>query len=182
MIVVETFLRDLFSQIPPISYTDVNKGASTIDVKYHWGGQDDLNLYLKQEAGNKTPLIWLVQDRGRQVSTELKRRVKLIIAKDSEHKTSMNPKVWDTEFAEFLNPLLDKVVQCLMKSGMTIILNDTYDVYREANYSEYEREISSKRETQNKVIDHWNVITFEADILFTGDNTQCINTIYFDND
>lgn len=168
MIVVETLLRDIFSQLPQIA----DNSGKLFTVKYHWGGQDDMNLYMKQESGNKTPLIWLVQNKGKQISTEQSRRIKLIIAKDSENKTAMNPAVWEREFETVLDPLLDNVLKCLYGSGRTNIVNNEYDVYREANYSEYERD------SESKTIDHWNVITLESDILFT-ESSACIQTINF---
>jgi len=173
MIVPETLLREIFSQIPDVVYTDVNRGETSIPVKYHWGGQDDLNLYMKQESGNTTPLIWLVQgSKDEMQAGDLTRDIKLILAKSSEHKTSMNPIVWDTEFVNFLNPLLENVIKALERSGVTQPEGRKYSVYREANYSEYERE------GKTKTIDHWNVIILECTLLL-NENFQCINTINF---
>ena len=172
MIVVETLLRDIFSQIPPVSYN-----GKEYPVKFHWGNQDDLNLYMKTESGNVTPLIWLLQEKTRHKSTEATRNIRLIIAKSSEHKESRNPIVWETEFTEVLDPLCEKVLRCFEMSGLTTILNQEYSIYREANYSEYERDISGKK-TSTKTIDHWNVIEFIGDILI-NDNSNCIQTINF---
>lgn len=171
--VVETFLEELFSQIPDIMY-----GGKSYKVKFGWGNQDDLNLYMKTEAGNKTPLIWLVQDRTRIKSTEASRRVKLVLAKSSEHKKSRNPIVWKSEFTDVLNPLFANVLKCFEKSGITTIVNQEYDVYREANYCEYERTEKGQQKTENMTIDHWNVIIFEGDILFRNIG-NCIPQINF---
>ena len=171
MIVVETFLKRLFSQLP-----DVQTLNGVLPVKYHWGSQDDLNLYMQLEKANKTPLIWLVQDKGRQHSSELTRRVKLIIAINSTHKTDRNPVVWEKEFETVLDPLFANVIQCFKASGMTTIVNQDYDVYREANYS-YEQ--AGESNTKAKTTYIWNVITFEANILFSGTSAQCIQKIKF---
>lgn len=178
MIVIETLLREIFEQIPPMVYVDINKGESSIPVKFHWGNQDDLTLYMKKENGNTTPLIWLVQgDKDEIQAGEVNRKIRLILAKSSEHKTSMNPKVWDTEFVEFLNPLLDLVLKCLNESGVTQIMDRKYSVYREANYSEFERDSQGKK-TSTTTIDHWNVITLECELLLQEAN-QCVRTINF---
>lgn len=168
MIVPETILGEIFAQIPPIAYTDVNHGASTIEVKYHWGGQDDMNLYMEREAGNKTPLIWLVPNKYEVKAGEATVPIKLIIAKDSENKTAMNPKVWEDEFETVLDPLLENVIKSLERSGKTQILGNSHSAYREANYSEYERD-STGSKTKNKTIDHWNVIVLELTLLILND-------------
>ena len=172
MIVVETLLRDIFSQIPDVVYTDVNRGESSIPVKYEWGGQDDLNLYMVQETGNKTPLIWLVQGNIDNFEEgELNRDVVLIISKNSEHKADRNPKVWDTEFVDFLNPLLEKVIFALKVNGVCRIVDNKFSIRREANYSETEGKNS-------KTIDHWNIIEFKCKLIFSGIN-QCVKQNIF---
>lgn len=167
MIVVETILREIFAQIPDVDYA-----GKMWPVKFHWGNQDDLNLYMETEAGNQTPLIWLVQDKTSIKVSEARRRIKLIIAKSSESKGERNPIVWDTEFVEVLNPIFEKILICFSQVGQLTIIDQTYDVYREANYSEYE---SDKK---TKTIDHWNVITFEAEVLFNM-FSPCIPEIKF---
>lgn len=172
IVVVETLLREIFSQIPDVVYTDVNRGETSIPVKYEWGGQDDLNLYMEQETGNKTPLIWLVQgdwDEIEEMQTE--RDIHLIISKNSEHKTNRNPKVWETEFAEFLNPLLENVLRALNTNGVLRIVDNKKSVRREANYSETEGKNS-------KTIDHWNIIELKCKIIASGVN-QCVKQNIF---
>lgn len=172
--VAETFLEELFGQIPNINYA-----GKDYPVKFGWGNQDDLNLYMRTESGNQTPLIWMIQDKVDVHSTEAGRRVRLIIAKSSEHKAERNPIVWKSEFVQVLNPLLVNVLKCLRKSGLTTLVGDRYSVYRQANYSEYERdEMGKVSKTQAKTIDHWNVIQFEADILFRNIG-NCIPQINF---
>lgn len=179
MIVVETLLREIFSQIPDISYA-----GKMYPVKFHWGNQDDLNLYMKTEYGNPTPLIWLVEaeDGCNDNAHSLERRIALRVAKSSEHKTDRNPIVWDSEFSQVLNPLLDKVIQCLNKSGVTTIVGGEYRKRLRANYSEYERTTEGKTKSETLTIDHWNVIYFEATVRFlekANGEPLCINEIYF---
>jgi len=170
MIVTETILREIFAQLPP--YIDGN--AKSFPIKYEWGDQADLILFLKQIAGNKYPLVWLVngdQSPDRYAHT-LTRKCRLILAKDSKHVTNRNPTVWDTEFNNCLNPLLENVYKALERSGVTMIVS-TENERREANYTE---------EDLLKATDFWNVIILDITLKFTekSDGTsQCINTIKF---
>jgi len=179
MIVVETLLREIFSQIPDVVYTDVNRGENSLKVNFGWGSEKDLILYLKSLQGNKYPLIWLVQGNRQSDSLytgKTSKRIKLIIAKNSEHKTNINPTVWDTEFVEMLNPLYDKVLKCLERSGVTKIVDGLYDTDRRANYTE------EALEDKTYAIDIWNVIVFEANVNFyekANGEPMCIHKIKF---
>lgn len=170
MIVTETILRDIFTQLPP--YIDSN--SKSFPIRFEWGDQPDLLLYLKQIAGNKYPLIWLVngdQTPDRYAHT-LTRKCRLIIAKDSKHVTNRNPKVWDTEFKDCLNPVLENVYKALERSGVTTIVSIENE-RREANYTEEDR---------TKATDFWNVIILDITLRFEekSDGTpQCIKTIKF---
>ena len=178
MIVVETLLRDIFSQIPDVVYTDVNKGQNTLKVNFGWGSEKDLILFLRSINGNKYPLIWLVQ--GKQSDSlftgTTNRRIKLIVAKNSEHKTNINPTIWDTEFVEVLNPVYEKVLKCLQQSGVTAIVDGAFDTDRRANYTE------EALEDKTYTIDIWNVVVFEGNVNFyekgNGD-PLCIKKIKF---
>ncbi len=170
MIVSETILRSIFSQLP--SYTDGNN--KQFPIRYEWGDQPDLLLFLNKISGNKYPLIWLVngdQTPDRYAHT-LTRKCRFILAKDSKHVTNRNPTVWDTEFNDCLNPLLENVYKALERSGVTTIVSIENE-RREANYTE---------EDLLKATDFWNVIVLDITIMFEekSDGTaQCINTIKF---
>jgi hypothetical protein len=170
MIVSETILREIFLQLPP--YTDGND--KDFPIRYEWGDQPDLILFLKTISGNKYPLVWLVN--GSQTTDRtahsLTRKCRLILAKDSKHVTNRNPTVWDTEFENCLNPLLSNVLTALERSGVTTII-DTFEETRSANYTE---------EDLMKATDFWNVIVLDITIKFDekSDGTpQCIKTIKF---
>lgn len=170
MIVTETILRDIFGQLPV--YTD--SSSRPFSIKYEWGDQPDLILFLKQIAGNKYPLVWLVNgdQTPDRTSHELTRKCRFILAKDSKHVTNRNPKVWDTEFNDCLNPLLENIYQALERSGVTTIISIENE-RREANYTE---------EDLLKATDFWNVIILDVTIKFTekSDGTaQCINNIKY---
>lgn len=170
MIVTETILKEIFSQLPP--YIDGN--SKSFPIKYEWGDQSDLILFLKQIKDNKYPLVWLVNgdEKSDIVTHKTTRRCRLILAKDSNHITNRNPKVWETEFENCLNPLLGNVLKALERSGVTKILS-IENQRREANYTE---------EDSTKATDFWNVIVLDINVEFTekSDGTpQCINTIKF---
>lgn len=170
MIIVEDILDKVFVQLPP--YIDSN--SKSFPIRFEWGDQPDLLLYLKTISGNKYPLIWLVSndEKVSRYAHTLTKQCRLILAKDSKHVTNRNPTVWKTEFKDCLNPLLENVLIALEKSGVTMILNE-YTTRREANYTE---------EDQTKATDFWNVIVLDIELKFTekSDGTeQCINTIKF---
>ena len=129
MIVVEEHLKNIFDQLPLI------KGFKP---KFNWGSQDTLNLYLSQlKQTNKYPLIWLVEspDNIGMYSKTIEKSVKLIIAKQSVHVTNTNPIIWETEFKEVLNPLLENVIKALERSTITEIKDSKYKIQRITNYS-----------------------------------------------
>jgi len=170
MIVTETLLKEIFSQLPP--YKDSNE--KEFPIRFEWGNQNDLILFLSKISGNKYPLIWLVeglQDVDRYAH-QVDRKCRLIIAKDCKKVTDRNPTVWNNEFVTALNPLLSNVLKAIERSGVTSIVgNHTED--RRANYTE---------EDLAKAIDFWNVIILDITIKFIekSDGTaQCINTIKF---
>lgn len=170
MIVVEKILQEIFSQLPPVI-----RGSKSFDIKFEWGNEKDLVLYLK-EAKIKYPLIWLVESKENHFisSNSVEKNLRLIIAKDSQHVTNRNPTVWNTEFDEVLNPILENVITAFKKSGVTTILNNnSYEVEKRANYTENEKA---------KAIDFWNVIILDIKIRFeekANGQPKCINTIKF---
>lgn len=163
MIVVEEHLKNIFNQLPLI------KGFKP---KFNWGSQDTLNLYLSQlKQTNKYPLIWLVEspDNIGMYSKTIEKSVKLIIAKQSVHVTNTNPIIWETEFKEVLNPLLENVVKALERSTITEIKDSKYKIQRITNYSE-------DNGKNAKTIDNWNVIILELDVYF---KENCLKQIKF---
>lgn len=170
MIIPENILAEIFEQLPP--YTDSN--SKDFNIRFEWGNQADLLLYLKKINGNKYPLIWLVSDKEtvKRYDYKLNKRCRLLLAKDSKQVENRNPTVWKTEFNNCLNPLLENVLKAIERSGVTSIIGD-YDVFRDANYTEKD---------QTKATDFWNVIVLDIEIQFIekSDGTaQCINTIKF---
>lgn len=161
MIVVENILSDIFAQLPTIQ---------GFQPKFNWGSQNALNLYISQlKQTNKYPLIWLVESPETVNYKSVEKSVKLIIAKQSVHTTNTNPIIWETEFKDVLNPLLDNVIKALDRSTATEIKDKKYKIQRISNYSEDNGKSS-------KTIDNWNVIILELDVFFKD---KCINQIKF---
>ena len=173
MIIVENILKEIFEQLPPA----VDSNDAEFAVKFHWGGEKDLNPYLLKIAGNKYPLLWLVEgeDNADDHSHTLRRHVKLFIAKQSSDRDALNPTVWDSEFENILNPILKNVITALNKSGVTMIVGGNYKIARRANYTEADS-------NKSKTIDCWNVIVLTAEVEFEekADGTpNCIKQIIF---
>jgi hypothetical protein len=164
MIVTETLLKTIFAQLPEY----VDSTARSFPIRFEWGDQSDLILFLKTISGNKYPLVWLVN--GEQTvdrySRSVSKKCRLILAKDSKNVGHRNPTVWNTEFENVLNPLLNNVLKALEASGATTII-DTFVERREANYTE---------EDLMKGSDFWNVIVLDITVKF---EERCINTIKF---
>jgi len=173
MIIVEDILKEIFLQIPTV----VDSNSHHFKPVFNWGSLNALNLHLSQlKKGVKYPLIWLSEtnEESNIYSHKTEKPIKLIIAKQSNHTTNTNPIIWETEFSNILNPLLKNIVIAIEKSGATSIKDGKYKISRLANYSENDKEA--------KTIDNWNVITFEATVIFRekADGTpHCINIIKF---
>jgi hypothetical protein len=170
MIVSENILKEIFLQLPV--YKDSND--KDFPIRYEWGDQSDLILFLKTIAGNKYPLIWLASgdETVNRYNNSLTRNCRLLLVKDSKVVTNRNPTVWNTEFENVLNPLLKNVITALEKSGVTAIIGD-YTQRKEANYTE---------EDLTKVTDFSNVIVLDITIRFeekANGEPKCINKIKF---
>lgn len=172
MIVAEDMLTEIFNQLPLV----VGLSGNSFKANFNWGTEDALNLWLSQKKQTtKYPLIWLLESETKVdslASNKAERDIRLIIAKESSHKTNTNPIIWQTEFKQILVPLAKNILTALEKSGVTNITNG-YTFEQKANYYEVSRQKEDKNETKNFTIDCWNIILFKAKIVFLGD--RCIN-------
>lgn len=172
MIIVEDILTEIFNQLPLV----VDSNGKTFKVNFNWGTEDALNLWISQKKQSaKYPLIWLLESETKVeslASNKAERDIRLIIAKESNHKTNTNPIIWETEFKNILVPLAKNTLKALEKSGVTNITNG-YSFEQKSNYDEVSRQKEDKNETKNFTIDCWNIILFKAKIVFLGD--RCIN-------
>lgn len=167
----ESVLNSLFDKLPPAKDSNLNE----FKVKFNWGNQNALNLYLSQfKTNTKYPLIWLIEgvDIENNIEKTIDRSVKLFIAKQSLHQTNTNPIIWESEFKNTLDPLLENVKTALISGGNTTIKDRVFKVRRLANYSD--------KEAISATIDPWNVIILEFDL--TINIKGCIKeTIIFKN-
>jgi hypothetical protein len=169
----ELVLKQIFAQLP-VSVID----GENYPVTFSWGSQKDCNKHLDSiKSTNKYPLIWYVPNEVTRNVDEQDVRIKLIIAKNSQNQTSLNPEVWEREFETVLDPLLVNVRKALERSNKTMIIGNTDTVYRSANYSADEFK-SEGSQTETKQIDIWNVIVFECDLKILSD-AFCVQTINF---
>ena len=162
LIIPENILKEIFAQLPPYVV-----GSESTPIKFEWGNQQDLLKYLKSISGAKYPLIWLDSASKNNESyskNTLVRKCKFFIAKSSNHRDSRNPTVYDSEFNDCLNPILENAIKALEQSGVTFLADD-YTTERRSNYTEGNNE--------SPVIDFWNVIIFETEITFKAN--RCVN-------
>lgn len=174
MIVVEEICEEIFKQLP--AYKDSKN--KELPIRYEWGSEKDLVLFLKTISGNKYPLVWLVQGRQSDdiIHHSSERRMRLILAKNSDQKENRNPTVFKSDFKNCLNPLLKNVITCLNKSGVTTIIGGEMEVDRRANYTE------ESNESKTFTIDYWNAIILDITVRFqekANGQPLCINKIIF---
>lgn len=168
MITTEDILRELFDQLPEVK----DSKDKSFKVKFNWGNQNDLNLFLSQfKEKTKYPLIWLVDgvDEIDLIANKISRKTRLFIAKQSIHQTNTNPIIWDSEFKDVLNPLLENVFKAFEKCDKTFIVDNLYKIKRDANYSD--------KSSISATIDPWNVIILDFDLILYPN--KCMNKIKF---
>lgn len=166
MIIIEEVLSEIFNQLPLV----IDSNNSSFKVNFDWGTENALNLWISQKnQSTKYPLIWLLESETKTESlssNKFEREIKLIIAKESNHKTNTNPIIWETEFKTILIPLAKNIITALEKSGITNFVNG-YTFEQKANYYE------GNNSKENYTIDCWNIIILKAKIIFK--NNRCIN-------
>lgn len=152
----ESVLRELFDQLPNVIDGNLNE----FKPKFNWGNQNALNLFLSQfKSTTKYPLIWLIEgeDVENSINKTITRNTRLFIAKQSIHQTNTNPIIWDTEFENVLNPLLENVKTALISGGVTEVKDRNFKIRRLANYSD--------KEQISATIDPWNVIILDFELI-----------------
>lgn len=161
MIIFETRLREIIDLLPVLS--DNSK------VRYNWGTIDKLNQYLTvTDNKSKYPLIWLLKEKNyrRSKVNKIERKTKLVIATKSVTPNEFNDYIFKKDFIDNLNIICDNLITAFYKSGISYIKDDAYSYEFEENFSILDN--------GNGVVDIWNVIVFEADIVI---NDKCINKI-----
>lgn len=148
----ESNLALLFDKLPPAK----DSNGNNFKIKFNWGNQNALNLYLSQfEKTTKYPLIWVIEgeDQEDTIAKTITRTVKLFITKQSVHQTNTNPIIWESEFKNVLDPILENIKTALISGGNTEVIDRTFKIKRRANFSD--------KDSIAKTIDPWNVIIVE---------------------
>lgn len=159
MIIFETRLQEIVNLLPVLS--DGSK------VRYDWGTIDKLNQYLTViENKSKYPLIWLLESKNNRTSkvNSIERKATIVIATKSVKPSEFNNYIFKKDFIDNLSIICDNLITAFYKSGISYIKDDAYTYEFKENYSILDN--------GNGVIDIWNVIVLEADIVI---NDKCIN-------
>ena len=161
MIIFETRLQEIVNLLPVLS--DGSK------VRYDWGTIDKLNQYLTViENKSKYPLIWLLESKNNRTSkvNSIERKATIVIATKSVKPSEFNNYIFKKDFIDNLSIICDNLITAFYKSGISYIKDGAYSYEFKENYSILDN--------GNGVIDIWNVIVLEADIVI---NDKCINQI-----
>jgi hypothetical protein len=160
MIVFEEKLRELIALLP--------QTADGFTVRYDWGTLDVLNKFLLlPESRAKYPLIWLVSgsDTDNFTNKTNTRRVSLVIATASNDVDQFNEMQYKTDYVNILLPIYEDLHTVLVKSGITILINDEITKELVPNFS-FNR-------NEKGLIDIWNALFLNLEIVF--DSKKCIN-------
>lgn len=153
-LVFEERLGEILNLMPPIY--DIKGNA--FQHKYQWGTQDVLNKFMALKKNySQYPLIWLVigQDNHSMLNDTVNRKATLILATHSDKQNEFNPFIYQTDYKNILNPLLNNVLTVLEQSGRSTITDDNYQIERLPNYS-----VNGK----GKTVDVWNAIALTIGI------------------
>ena len=169
MIIVEERLRELFATLPAITV-----GQSSYAVSFDFGSHKDLLRFMNSErkfkGGVSYPLIWLETPFERDIMRDDKINLNgltLILATLSDAEQSNTTRL-ELAFKTTLIPLSQLVLESLLKSGFTQIVNDGQR--KETNFYNY-----GVDETESQTTDIWDVIKIELDLLMDSQCLRCIN-------
>ena len=169
MIIVEDRLRELFATLPAITV-----GQSSYPVTFDFGSHRDLLRFMNSErkfqGGVSYPLIWLETPFEREVMRNGQVNISnltLVLATLSDSEQS-NTERLEVAFKTTLIPLSQLVLESLLKSGFTQIINDGQR--KETNFYNY-----GVDETESQTTDIWDVIKIELDLIMDSKCLQCIN-------
>ena len=169
MIIVEERLKELFATLPPITV-----GQNSYPVSFDFGSHKDLLRFMNSErkfqGGVSYPLIWLETPFEREVLRDGKivlNGLTLVLATLSNSEQS-NTERLELAFKTTLIPLQELLLESLLKSGFTQIIND--GKRNETNFYNY-----GVDETESFTDDVWDVITIELDLIMDNKCLQCIN-------
>jgi hypothetical protein len=157
MIVTEHRLRDLVNLFPSLLINGNERS-----IFFGWGTKDELLRTQKEYMSSIYPLIWLLPT-NEKYNTKTKKTVKncvFIISTIEDSKEYLNSDRYIRSFDYVLNPLADRLVECIDKSNVTRLLSEV-DILKYPNYSD-------------ESLDSWDALKLEIEVEF---NDNCIREI-----
>lgn len=168
MITFEESLGKLIQLLPVVKI-----GDNDYSIKYNWGTQEVLNKYLTTNKENSYPLIWLIvgRDTNDIKGKNISRNARIVIATRSMNKEEFNEFQFQTYYKEILYPVQQNLIKVLERSGISQIIDDTYNSEFVPNYS-FEN-------SEGSLVDIWNAIVLNIEISFNTDYQCRIKQVKF---
>lgn len=168
MITFEESLGKLINLLPAVTI-----GDNDYSIKYNWGTQEVLNKYLITNKENSYPLIWLIvgRDTNEIKGKNISRNARIVIATRSMNKEEFNEFQFQTYYKEILHPIQLNLIKVLERSGISQIIDDTYNSEFIPNYS--------FQDEAGTLVDIWNAIVLNIDISFNTDYQCRIKQVKF---
>lgn len=168
MITFEENLGKLIQLLPVVTI-----GDNDYSIKYNWGTQEVLNKYLTTNKENSYPLIWLIvgRDTNEIKGKNISRNARIVIATRSMNKEEFNEFQFQTYYKEILHPIQLNLIKVLERSGISQIIDDTYNSEFIPNYS-FEN-------SEGGLVDIWNAIVLNIEISFNTDYQCRIKQVKF---
>jgi len=168
MITFEENLGKLIQLLPAVTI-----GDNDYSIKYNWGTQEVLNKYLITNKENSYPLIWLIvgRDTNEIKGKNISRNARIVIATRSMNKEEFNEFQFQTYYKEILHPIQLNLIKVLERSGISKIIDDTYNSEFVPNYS--------FQDEAGTLVDIWNAIVLNIEISFDTDYQCRIKQVKF---
>lgn len=168
MITFEESLGKLIQLLPVVTI-----GDNDYSIKYNWGTQEVLNKYLITNKENSYPLIWLIvgRDTNEIKGKNISRNARIVIATRSMNKEEFNEFQFQTYYKEILHPIQLNLIKVLERSGISQIIDDTYNSEFIPNYS--------FQDEAGTLVDIWNAIVLNIEISFNTDYQCRIKQVKF---
>jgi len=168
MITFEENLGKLIQLLPVVTI-----GDNDYSIKYNWGTQEVLNKYLITNKENSYPLIWLIvgRDTNEIKGKNISRNARIVIATRSMNKEEFNEFQFQTYYKEILHPIQLNLIKVLERSGISQIIDDTYNSEFVPNYS--------FQDEAGVLADIWNAIVLNIEISFNTDYQCRIKQVKF---
>lgn len=168
MIVGEYVIRSIIDTFPLIQINP----TTSLQPKFHWGDEAELNRYIKLKKEASYPLIWLLPSEDRYEGSRFQNLVKdcsFIIATRENRVELFNDQRYIKTFDLVLNPLQDYLVQGLTKSDISERVDNNFTIFKHPNYS--------AESEANATIDIWDAIKLDITVRFK--EGKCLKPINY---